>query len=199
MSDFAELLRIVERMSRELRELKHLTENTVREAVVDEVDAKKGYKLDFGKDENGKPIPSTWLPHPEQGGAFKTWRPSSKGQIVYVLSPGGDQRRAFLVPKGGFSDDNPAPSEKLDENVETFGKVRTTWKADGTTKQVGDRVTVTTTTESNTVKTEKASVTTGPAKHTILAENTKLEADGGKVLAAAKVFRATEKVILASG
>lgn len=137
MSDFDELLRRVVRMSEDIQEFKRASENQVREGTIEKVDAKKGYQVTFGKDENGKPIPSAWFPHHEQGGAFKTWRPSSRGQIVYVVAPGGDQRRAFVVPRGGFSDDNPQPSDKLEENVDTFGQYRREIREKDTVDKVG--------------------------------------------------------------
>jgi phage baseplate assembly protein gpV len=137
VSDFDDLLRVVVRMSHQLEEIKHTATNMLREGVVEKVDGKKGYQVNFGKDEDGKPIPSAWFPHHEQGGAFKTWRPSSKGQIVYVVAPGGDQRRAFVVPRGGFSDDNPQPSDKLEENVDTFGQYRREIREKDTVDKVG--------------------------------------------------------------
>ncbi len=137
MSDFDDLLRVVVRMSHQLEEMKHTATNMLREGVVEKVDGKRGYQVSFGKDEDGKPIPSAWFPHHEQGGAFKTWRPSSKGQIVYVVAPGGDQRRAFVVPRGGFSDDNPQPSDKLEENVDTFGQYRREIREKDTVDKVG--------------------------------------------------------------
>jgi len=137
VSDFDDLLRVVVRMSHQLEEMKHTATNMLREGVVERVDGKRGYQVNFGKDEDGKPIPSAWFPHHEQGGAFKTWRPSSKGQIVYVVAPGGDQRRAFVVPQGGFSDDNPQPSDKLEENVDTFGQYRREIREKDTVDKVG--------------------------------------------------------------
>ena len=214
MTDFDELMRIVKTMQSELLELRTRHSNMLREGVVEKVDAKKGYKVSFGKDENGRPIDSAWFPHPEQGGAFKTWRPSTKGQIVYVASLGGDQRTAFIVPKGGFSDQNPAPSDKLDENVETYGKVKTTWKAGSTEKKIGDTVSITTTDKDRVTKTEKVTVAQMPdshlvdagAKHLVAAAKVVSEVGGvkhlvdqAKVLADAPLFRAVKKVILASG
>ncbi|MCJ2080747.1 hypothetical protein [Methylobacterium sp. J-090] len=199
MSDFDDLLRAHIKLQHTVEELRHQASSMMRVGTVKEVDGKKGYQVDLGNDDDGKPLPSAWHPHPEQGGAFKTWRPLTKGQIVYVIAPGGDQRQAFIVPKGGFSDENPQPSEKLDENVETYGKVRTTWTEDSTKKEVGDKVSVTTTTESSTVKTENAGHVTGKDNVVASAGASTHTVDPKRVVADASLFRATRKVILASG
>ena len=199
MSDFDDLFRAFLKLQHTVEELRHQAANTMRVGTIKETDGKKGYQVDLGNDDDGKSLPSAWFPHPEQGGAFKTWRPMSKGQIVYVIAPGGDQRQAFIIPKGGFSDENPQPSEKLDENVETFGKVRVTWAEESTKKEVGDKVSVTTTTESSTVKTENAGHVTGKDTVTASAGASTHTVDPKRVVADASLFRATRKVILASG
>ncbi|MDO9428441.1 MAG: hypothetical protein Q7T93_16615 [Methylobacterium sp.] len=137
MSDFDDLLRAHLKLQHTVEELRHQAANMMRVGTVKEVDGKKGYQVNFGNGDDGKPIPSAWFPHPEQGGAFKTWRPLTKDQIVYVVAPGGDQRQAFVIPRGGFSDQNPQPSEKLDENVDTYGKVRRETRAEDTVDKVG--------------------------------------------------------------
>lgn len=123
MSDFDELLNVVAGLRREVSELRTTLRNAVRTGTVEERDAKKGYRLNWGKDDQGKTILSPWYPHPESGGGAKTSFPLTKGQIVTAINPNGDVRQGFLV-RGGFSDQNPAPSQNLDENVFTFGNVR---------------------------------------------------------------------------
>jgi len=137
VSDFDDLLRAHIRLRHTVEELRHQASNMLRVGTIKETDGQKGYQVEFGKDDDGMPLPSAWFPHPEQGGAFKTWRPLTKEQIVYVVAPGGDQRQAFIIPRGGFSDQNPQPSEKLDENVDTYGKVRRETRAEDTVDKVG--------------------------------------------------------------
>ena len=198
MSDFDDLVAWVKEIHHTQEESRHSHANLIREGTVEQVDGKKGYQVRLAEDD-GKAVPSPWFPHPEQGGAFKTWRPLTKGQTVLVIAPGGDQRLAHIIPKGGFSDQNKQPSEKLDENVETYGKVRTTWKADSTEKKVGDKVTVSTTTDTHMAKTEKAEHRTGPDAVTSTAGGSKHTVNPSSVVADASLFRATKKVIMASG
>lgn len=122
-SEFGDLVGIVVDMRREIAQLKRELANMVKVGTVSDVDAKKGYRLDFGQDENGQPKKSAWLPHPESGGAAKSWIPLSVGQTAAMVTPPGDTRQGFLV-RGGFSDKNPQPSENTDENVFTFGPWR---------------------------------------------------------------------------
>lgn len=122
-SEFGDLVGIVVDMRREIAQLKRELANMVKVGTVSDVDAKKGYRLDFGQDENGQPKKSAWLPHPESGGAAKSWIPLSVGQTAAMVTPPGDTRQGFLV-RGGFSDQNPQPSENTNENVFTFGQVK---------------------------------------------------------------------------
>lgn len=97
----------------------------LRVGPVEVVDAQKGFRVKWGEGTDGKPFLSPWLPHPESGGETSTWAPLSKGQIVGVINPNGDPRQGMLL-RGGFSDQNPPPSESLDENVLRFGGVTIT-------------------------------------------------------------------------
>lgn len=115
------LFALVEGLIRDVDGLKNRVNGMIREGTVDEVDAKKGYRLHWGEDETGAPVLSPWMPHPESGGAFSTWAPLSKGQVAGTLHPAGDPRRGFII-RGGFSGENKPPSEKLDENVFKFGE-----------------------------------------------------------------------------
>lgn len=123
MSDLHDLLEVVAELKVQLAETRTLMRNMVRTGTVEERDGSKGYRLNWGKDDQGKTILSPWYPHPESGGGVKTSIPLTKGQIVTAINPGGDSRQGFLV-RGGFSDQNPAPSSNLDENVFTFKDVR---------------------------------------------------------------------------
>lgn len=139
MSDLADLIRWVQDLEHKLEEERHIRANMLRVGTIAKADGKKGYQVTFAE-ENGKPVPSVWFPHPEQGGTHKTWHPMPEGQIVFAICPGGDQRQGFLVPKGGFSDQNKQPSEKLDEEVETYGdKFKKVTNKDGVTYSWGDK------------------------------------------------------------
>jgi len=87
---------------------------------VSHVDGKKGYRLELGKQADGSPYLSPWYPHPESGGQTSTWMPLSVGQVVGVINPSGDPRQGVLL-RGGFSGENPQPSENLAENKVVFG------------------------------------------------------------------------------
>lgn len=117
------LLDLVLKLQRELAETKAMLRNVVRTGTVAVADAQKGYRIDWGRDEDGNRVLSPWYPHPESGGRSKSWVPLSEGQIVTAVNPGGDPRQGFLV-RGGFSDQNPQPSASLAENVFTDGDLR---------------------------------------------------------------------------
>lgn len=123
MSDLDELLQEVVALRIELSEAKTAMRNMVRTGTVAKRDAEKGYRLDWGKDDKGETILSPWYPHPEAGGAAKSWFPLSEGQIVTAINPGGDFRQGFLV-RGGFGGQNERPSFELTQNGFTFGGVR---------------------------------------------------------------------------
>lgn len=132
MNDFSDLLDVVLGLKRELAEAKTMIRNMVRTGTVEERDAKKGYRVNWGNDDEGKPILSPWMPHPEAGGMDKSWNPLAKGEIVTSINPGGDPRQGFLV-RGGFGGQFAQPSENLDESVRELqgGKVREVASKDG--------------------------------------------------------------------
>lgn len=74
---------------------------------------KRGYRLEIGKDDQGKPVLSNWYPHPETG---KTWSPLKKGQTVGVINPHGNSEIGFILP-AGYSKDAPFISADLEANV----------------------------------------------------------------------------------
>ena len=121
--EFGELVRTAVDLSREVGELKRQLAGMVKVGTVAETDAKKGYRLDFGKDDNGQPKLSPWLPHPESGGKAKSWFPMSKGQVVAMMTPPGDNRQGILL-RGGFTDQYKQPSQNMQENVFEYGNVR---------------------------------------------------------------------------
>jgi len=121
--EFSDLVAVVVDLKREVAQLKREIAGMVKVGTVEETDAQKGYRLNFGADENGQAKLSPWLPHPEAGGKAKSWFPLSKGQVVAMMTPPGDPRQGFLL-RDGFTDSYAQPSQKLDENVFEYGDVR---------------------------------------------------------------------------
>ncbi|EXL07420.1 phage baseplate assembly protein V [Brucella anthropi] len=108
-------------MKIDIEMLKTAFGKSLKVGPIEQVDAKKGYRIRLGEDENGEPFLSPWYPHPESGGATSTWAPLSKGQIVGMINPTGDARQGILL-RGGFSDVNQPPSADLLANVlKAFG------------------------------------------------------------------------------
>ena len=108
----------------DIEQLKTLFGRALRVGPVAVVDPERGFRIKLGDGPDG-PFLSPYYPHPESGGATSTWAPLSEGQIVGVINPGGDPRQGVLL-RGGFSDQNPPPSQSLDENILEFGGVRIT-------------------------------------------------------------------------
>lgn len=111
--------------------------NSLKVGPIEEVDAKKGYRINWGKGPDG-PYLSPWYPHPESGGQTSTWFPLSKGQIVGVMHPHGDMRQGVMF-RGGFSEKNPQQSEDLEQNLYKALGVLLTVK-DGVVTLEGDLV-----------------------------------------------------------
>lgn len=79
-------------------------------------DPVKGYRVQIGIDQDGGAKLTAWLPHPDRGGEFTTWRPLSIGQTVMVKTPHGDPRKAVIEPCG-FNGQFLAPTASFDEVV----------------------------------------------------------------------------------
>lgn len=130
---------LVELASR-VAELERRFSGTMRHGTVEEVDpGKQIVRLKFGKDVEGKPFLSPWIPYAQIAGALKVHTPPSKGQQFTLLSPTGDWQQAVALPMT-WSDNNQSPSSNGDENVLTYGNVRATIKDDLTQVDVGGTV-----------------------------------------------------------
>jgi phage baseplate assembly protein gpV len=130
---------LVELASR-IAELERRFSGTMRHGTVEEVDpGKQIVRLKFGKDVEGKPFLSPWIPYAQIAGALKVHTPPSKGQQFTLLSPTGDWQQAVALPMT-WSDNNQSPSSNGDENVLTYGNVRATIKDDLTQVDVGGTV-----------------------------------------------------------
>lgn len=120
---------LVELASR-VAELERRFSGTMRHGTVEEVDAAwQLVRLNFGRDVDGKPFLSPWVPYAQIAGALKVHTPPSKGQQFTLLSPTGDWQQAVALPMT-WSDQNKSPSYNGDENVLTYGNVRATIKDD---------------------------------------------------------------------
>ncbi|MGY6709709.1 MAG: baseplate assembly protein [Rhizobiaceae bacterium] len=113
-------------MKADIEMLKTAFGNSMKVGPVEEIDARKGYRLKLGEGPDG-PYLSPWYPHPESGGATKSWAPLSKGQVVGVINPTGDPRQGILI-RGGFSGENEQPTEDLAANLLSFAGVTLTVK-----------------------------------------------------------------------
>ncbi len=195
--DFARLMRMLQDEIRDLRAKqddhdRRLT-NMFREAKVTKLDAEKGMV-----EVEADGLPSAMVPWSTRAGTQKEWDPPSEGERVILISINGEPGLGVAIP-GGYSDKNKQPHDKAGEHKRTVGEkvsVTTTAK-DRVTKT--EKVTVTAGEDTHKVETQRASTTQTPDKHTIVAAGSKLETAAGKVLADSSLFRATKKVILASG
>lgn len=127
-----------------------------RHGTVEEVDAaKQRCRLKLGEGEDGTPFLGPWVPYAQLAGAMKAHVPVSKGQQMTLMSPTGDFRQAIAVPFT-FSESNPSPSDKADENVMTYGSWTITLKENDLIVK-GPNVKV----EADTVKVQSARIDTG--------------------------------------
>jgi phage baseplate assembly protein gpV len=112
-------------------ELERRASGILRHGVVHEVDVERQrMRLDFGPAHGteGRFI-SPWVPYAQHAGALKVYTPPSIGQQFTLASPTGDYAQAMAIPLT-FSQQEPPPSDREDENVVTYGNVRITLRAD---------------------------------------------------------------------
>jgi len=130
-------MREVVELAARIAELERRFSGVLRHGTVEEVDpARHRVRLNFGKDINGGPFLSPWVPYAQIAGALKVHTPPSKGQQFTALSPNGDWRQAVVLPMT-WSDQNASPSTASDEHVLTFGAVRLTIREEVLQVQVG--------------------------------------------------------------
>lgn len=109
------------RMQARIAELERRLENSARQGPVRAVDAEKGLvRLEVGRAPDGTPQLGPWVPYSQMAGGLKIHAPPSEGQTMMQVAPGGDFEQAVAVPLS-WSNANPSPSGKGDENVMTFG------------------------------------------------------------------------------
>jgi hypothetical protein len=124
-------MREIVELAARIAELERRFSGMMRHGTVEEVDpGKHRIRLKFGTDVEGKSFLSPWIPYAQVAGALKIHVPPSVGQQFTLMAPAGDWQLAVAVPFT-WSNQNPSPSNKADENVLTLGDVRMTLKAGG--------------------------------------------------------------------
>ena len=124
----------------EIARLRWAHDHSMLHGPVCDVDAKEHLcRIVVGENEDGEEVKSPWIPYSQIAGTRKVHSVPSKGQQMTMLSPNGDYLQAVAVPFT-WSHNNPSPSEKGDEDVDTRGKTRTTQK-DASFKREVDGVT----------------------------------------------------------
>lgn len=103
--------------------------NMFRPGKVTDVDTKKQRARIEVASQDGKVTKSAWVPYGQIAGDYKQHRPPTKGQQMMMMAPDGEFRQAMLMPFT-WSDDVKSPSEKDDEHVTTFGKLKIVEKGD---------------------------------------------------------------------
>ena len=140
-SDVHAFIETIRRLERRVVELEGRIENIVREGKVREVDYEKGrVKVDIDADDKQ---PTRWMPWQQRAGGedgVNDWNPPQEGERVTILSPGGRPERGMAM-QGGWTDDNPAPSQKGGERVIT-AKGNIVIRAGGTITLRGEVVAV---------------------------------------------------------
>ena len=106
-----------------MEEIERRFENRERTGKVNEVDHEKGLaRIELGKDENGQPFLSPWVPWKTPAlGSTKINVPPSVGQQVKLVSESGDLTDA-AIDNSLFSDEHPLPVVKPGEGIIATGK-----------------------------------------------------------------------------
>lgn len=135
-----EVIQAVAEAHAQIASLQWAKDNSVVHGTVCDVDAKKQRcRIVIGKDEDDKDVKSPWIPYSQIAGTRKVHSAPSKGQQMTVMAPNGDYSQSMAFPFT-WSDNNPSPSEKGDEDIDLRGKTRRTQK-DADLKQEVDGVT----------------------------------------------------------
>jgi hypothetical protein len=102
----------------QLAETNRRLSNIMRPGQVTDVDYAKGLvKVKVGD------LDSYWVPWAERAGGIKTWSPPSVGEQIHLMSPSGEPGQGWVLP-GGYSDQNPQPHDKGNENVLVIGNTK---------------------------------------------------------------------------
>lgn len=132
-----DMAQIVARIS----EIERRNDHTMRPGKVTDVDPKKQLaRIEIGE-RDGTPLKSAWVPYAQLAGGYKSHRPPTVGQQMMMFAPNGEGRQALLLPMT-WSNDNPAPSDKGDEHVTTYGDMKIVEKADSLSIAMGTNVSI---------------------------------------------------------
>lgn len=129
-------------------ELERRMDTQIRHGKVTEVDPQKQVaRIEIGE-RDGKPVKSAWLPYAQFAGpdgdqqyqkGLKHHSPPFVGQQMTMFAPGGEIRQGVLLPFHWW-DKAKSPSNKGDEHVIAWDKLRITRRADALIAQVGNSV-----------------------------------------------------------
>ncbi len=87
--------------------------------------AKQIFRMEIGKDEDGNPVLSPWLPYKQTAGALKFHNPPSVGQPMVIRTETGDIEQGTGEPFR-WNDENPSPDDDGEKHVATFGDFKAT-------------------------------------------------------------------------
>jgi hypothetical protein len=107
-------------MLRRMADIERRINNVVRPCRVVSVDAEKGTcRVSYALDPDGKDVQTIEIPWMEHAGEYRTWRPPSVGQNMYLVSPGGEigVAHSYAIP-GTYGDTYKQPHNKEGEYVE---------------------------------------------------------------------------------
>ncbi len=119
------LERIIAELHRQVVELQRRQANVVRHGRVVEVDAARGLvRVDVGHE--GAQLVTPFIPWPERAGDRRSWNPPSVGEVMTVISPGGEITERSQALYGGYTDAAPPPSSDGADAVFAVGDVTIT-------------------------------------------------------------------------
>lgn len=143
MDEFARALREVHdllgRLFQGQADLEARLERMFRKGKVTDVDATKHlYRQEIGKDDDGNPVKSPWLPYTQHAGDRKSHSPPSVGEQFMLMNPDGspDFTQGLGVPHGWY-DLNPSPSTDPNADVTTRGSTKDTTTVSSRKIEVG--------------------------------------------------------------
>lgn len=124
-----DITEIVAGMAERLAVLETRVANMIVEGTVEEVKpAEQLVRLRIGGTDD-KPQLSGWMPYAQSAGDMKWHTPPSVGQQMTAISKDGVPEKAVALPMT-WSNDNPSPSTKGDEDVYTRGDLKETRRGD---------------------------------------------------------------------
>lgn len=108
----------------------------MRGKVTDVDTVKARARIEIGKDDDGEPVKSPWIPYKQIAGSLKIHQPPVVGETMTMRSASGDVEQGVLEAFH-WSDANPANSTDAQSNVMTFGSTKVTLGASSIDIEVG--------------------------------------------------------------